>query len=434
MNHNECQHYIDPVSNRLRKLTEANRSLAEIETLDDLLLRLMDLAKEVTAAEASLLFLYNSENRLLEIVSIKDDRFGDRADELFKSKGLVKLMIGEGIAGWVAQNRKAVMVEDAQSDPRFSKQADKQRGSTTRTLICVPLVYRDELLGVLSVLNSRGKPFFDDEDLAILESFADLSAVAIIRSKLLEHRIEQERLRTELDAAAKIQKLFWPKLPELGEGSHLWAFSEPAASVGGDLYDVIPMPDASWLLYVADVSGKGLPAALMMAALSAKIRSIAPLQNEVHKLLANVNKEMHELISDEGFFATMVMSRYWPKTGKMNIARAGHQYPLYVNNRGFQELSEPDGIPIGIEFRTEYEKAELVLSPGEAILLVTDGVTEAENEKSKLFGNEGLTDYFKMAKGPPWGEALLKKIGSWRGNAAMNDDLTMVEIWRDPPK
>jgi sigma-B regulation protein RsbU (phosphoserine phosphatase) len=137
MKDNECQHYVEGISNRLRKLTEANRSLAEIESLDDLLLRLMDLAKEVTAAEASLLFLYNSERCLLEIVSIKDDRFGDKADELFKGKGSVKLKIGEGISGWVAQNRKAVMVEDAQSDPRFSKQADKQRGSTTRTLICL---------------------------------------------------------------------------------------------------------------------------------------------------------------------------------------------------------------------------------------------------------------------------------------------------------
>ena len=431
MDHDECQHYIDPVSSRLRKLTEANRSLAEIESLDDLFPRLMDLAKEVTAAEASLLWLYNSESHFLEVVSISDDRFGDKAAELYK--GSVKLRMGEGISGWVAENRTAVMIEDAQRDPRFSKQADKQRGLTTITLICVPLVYREELLGVLSVLNSRNKPFFDKEDLTILESFADLAAVAIVRSRLLEHRIEQERFQAELNAAAKIQKLFWPKIPEIGEGSHVWGFSEPALSVGGDLYDVIPMPDASWLLYVADVAGKGLPAALMMAALSAKIRSIVSLQNEVHQLLANVNKEMHELMSEEGFFATMVVSRYWPRTGKMHIARAGHQYPLRVMDNGFQELSNIHGIPIGIEFEAEYEKAEFVLSPGEAILLVTDGITEAENEKGVLFGNDRLTDYFKLATGPPWAQGLLEKIDSWRGNAVMNDDLTIVELWRDFP-
>ena len=432
MNHNECQHYVDPVSSRLRKLTEANRSLAEIESLDDLFPRLMDLAKEVTAAEASLLWLYNSEGHFLEVVSISDDLFGDKAEELYKGK--VKLRMGEGIAGWVAQNRKAVMIEDAQNDSRFSKRTDKKRDLSTRTILSVPLVQREELLGVLSVLNSKNKPFFDNEDFMLLESFADLAAVAIIRSRLLEHRIEQERFRVELEAAAKIQKLFWPKMPEFGEGSHVWAFSEPAGSVGGDLYDVIPMPEGSWLVYVADVAGKGLPAALMMAALSAKIRSIAPLHNEVNKLLANVNNAMYELMSEEGFFATTVLSRYWPRSGRVQTARAGHPYPLWVINPGIRELPKLDGISIGIEFGTEYEKTEFVLSPGEAILFVTDGVTEAENEESELFGNDRLTDYLEVANGPPWAKGLLESIDSWRGNAAMNDDLTIVEIWRDPPR
>jgi len=379
-----------------------------------------------------LAYEYNPKSRLLEIVTIKDDRFGDRAGELLKDS--VKLKMGEGITGWVAQNRKAVMLEDAQRDPRFSKRADKKRDLTTRTLICVPLVYRQELLGALSVLNSIGKPFFDNEDLAVLESFADLAAVAIIRSRLLEQRIEQERLRTELEAAAEIQKLFWPKVPELGEGSHVWAYSEPATSVGGDLYDVIPMPDASWLVYIADVAGKGLPAALIMAALSAKIRSIAPLHQEVDKLLANINKEMYALMSDEGFFATMVLSKYWPDSGKIQIARAGHPYPLWVINHGLRELPRLDGLPIGVEVGTEYEKTEFVLSPAEALLFITDGVSEAENEKSELFGDDRLTGYLKEAKGPPWAEGLLERIDSWRGNAAMNDDLTMVEIWRDPAR
>ena len=175
MDRNECQRYVEPFSNRLRKLAEANQSLAEIESLDELLLRLMDLAKEVTAAEASMLFLYRSENHSLEIISIKDDLFGDRADELIK--GTVKLKMGEGIAGWVAKTRKSVMVQDAQGDPRFSKKADKQRNFATRTIISVPLVHREELLGVLGAFNAKDKPCFDQEDLAILESLADLAVV-----------------------------------------------------------------------------------------------------------------------------------------------------------------------------------------------------------------------------------------------------------------
>ena len=432
MNPMECQPYIEAVSSRLRKLTEANHSLAEIESLDDLFPRLLDLAKGVTDAEASSLMLYNSENQLLEFASIKDDVLGGRADDLLKSS--VKLKMGEGIAGWVAQSRTPLMVKDAQRDPRFSRRADKASGFTTRTMLAVPLIHQEELLGVLNVLNSREKSFFDSEDLTLLESFADLAAVAINRSRLVEERIEQERLRAELKAAAKIQKLFWPRMPELGAGSHVWAFSEPAASVGGDLYDVIPMPEASWLIYVADVAGKGLPAALIMAALSAKIRSEAPLHSEVSKLLANVNKAMYELMSEEGFFATIVLSKYWPSAGRVQTARAGHLHPLWVMNQGFRELPKLDGIPLGVEFATEYEQTEFVLSPGESILFMTDGVTEAENEENELFGNDRLIDYFALAKGPPWAEGILKRISSWRGNAVANDDLTMVEIWRDPVK
>jgi len=150
-------------------------------------------------------------------------------------------------------------------------------------------------------------------------------------------------------------------------------------------------------------------------------------------MLANVNKEMHELMSEEGFFATMVMSRYWPRTGKVHVARAGHQHPLWVKNHGFQELTNINGIPIGIDSEAEYEKVAFDLLPGESILLVTGGITEAENEKGELFGNDRLTDYFKLATGPPWSQGLLEKIDSWRGGAVMNDDLTILELWRDLP-
>ena len=430
MNQDVCEPYIAAVSNRLRKLTEANHSLAEIESLDGLFPRLLDLTKEVMDAEAASLMLYNPEKNLLEFASIKDDVMGDRADDVLKSS--IKLKLGEGIAGWVAQKRQPVIIKDAQKDPRFSRRADKKTGFVTRTMLCVPLIHRQELLGVLNVLNSRDKPFFEEEDLGLLESFADLAAVAITRARLLEARVEQERFRAELKAAAQIQRLFWPELPAMGEGSHLWALSEPAASVGGDLYDVISMSDESWLVYVADVAGKGLPAALIMAALSAKIRSEAPVHREVDTLLANVNNAMYELMAEEGFFATIVLSRYWPRTGRVQTVRAGHLPPLLIADYGFRELPKLNGIPLGVEFGTEYEKTEFVLSPGESIMFITDGITEAENEDNELFGNDRLTNYFGGAKGPPWAEGLLERVNSWRGSAKVNDDLTILEIWRDP--
>jgi len=417
------------VASRLRKLIEANHSLADMESLEQLLPRLINLARSVTDAEASSLLLYNPERNVLEFASVRDEVVGTKADEILK--GSIELKMGEGIAGWVAENRTPIIVRDVQSDPRFFKRADEETGFVTRTLLCVPLIHREELLGVINVLNSRGKPCFDTEDEEILESFASLAAVAIIRSRLIETRLRQQRLQTQMEAAAKIQSLFWPKLPEMESGSGVWAVSVPAAFVGGDLYDVIPMPDSSWLIYVADVADKGLPAALIMAALSSKIRSTALMQGEVDKLLESVNVAMYELMSEEGFFATIILSKYWPATGRMQLALGGHLPPLWVVGGGVAHIPPIKGIALGITPGAKYEKAEIVLSPGDSILFMTDGITEAGNVRYELFGHRRLVNYIQNAKGPPWGTGLLDVVKVWRGGAEPNDDLTIVETWRE---
>ena len=418
------------VAKRLKRLIEANHSLAYMESLEELLPRLLDLARHVTDAEASSLLMYNPKRDVLEFVAARDEVIGEKTVDILKSS--VELKMGQGIAGWAAQKRESVIVEDVQSDPRFFKHADNQTGFVTRTLLCVPLIHGDDLLGVINVLNSKMKPCFDAEDEEILESFADLAGVAIIRSRLLATRLKQERLQTQLEAAHKIQLLFWPKLPELGTGSNAWAVSVPAAFVGGDLYDFIPMSDSSWLLYVADVSGKGLPAALIMAALSSKIRSEVPLHGEVDKLLEAVNHAMYELLAEEGFFATIIVGKYWPETGKLQLARGGHLPPLWIAEDRLKNIPELKGISLGVTPRVHYEKDEVTLLPGESILFVTDGVTEAQNERKELFYPLPLIDYVGSASGPPWGSGLMDAVKSWRGDAEPNDDLTILEIWRDP--
>jgi len=198
-----------------------------------------------------------------------------------------------------------------------------------------------------------------------------------------------------------------------------------------DLYDVIPLPDESLLAYVADVSDKGVPAALIMAALSTKIRSEARIQTEVEKLLETVNNSMYSLISEEGFFATIVLVRYWPHSGKIQFTIAGHLQPLWIVESGIGNLPQLNGISLGVKQDVKYEKKEFFLSPGESVLLFTDGVIEAENEDKELFGNDRLVGYIKDTRGPPWGKGLFNEIGCWRGNAKANDDLTILEVWRD---
>jgi serine phosphatase RsbU (regulator of sigma subunit) len=418
------------IAKRLKKLIEANQFLADIESLEALFPKLLELAKNVTDAEAASLMLYNSKRNVLEFASVKDEVIGETGGEDLKAA--VELKMGEGIAGWVAEKRKPLIIGDVHKDPRFLNAVDKKTGFYTRNLLSVPMVSHEELLGVINVLNSKEKPCFDGEDQELLESFSHLAAMAIIRSRLLETKLEQQRLEIQLNAATKIQALFWPKLPKLEAGSHVWGVSLPAAFVGGDLYDFIPINDGSWVFYVADVSDKSLPAALIMVALWSRIREEVHVNGAVEKLLEAVNNAMVDLMAEEGFFATVILGRYWPASGKLQLVRGGHLPPLWICQKGLKKVPELKGLSMGVTAETKYEKKEIGLSPGESILFLTDGVTEAQNEKGELFGEDRLVDYIQKTAGPPWGRGLLDAVKAWQGTVEASDDLTLLEVWRDP--
>jgi len=185
------------------------------------------------------------------------------------------------------------------------------------------------------------------------------------------------------------------------------------------------------LAYVADVSDKGVPAALIMAALSTKIRSEALHQCEVDKLLEAVNHDLYSLTSEEGFFATIALARYWASSGKMQLTLGGHIQPVWIVESGFGHLPQINGISLGITQDAKYEKIEILVSPGNSILLFTDGLIEAQNNQNELFGIERLFDYVGNSEGPPWSKGLLDSVNHWRGDSPANDDLTILEIWRD---
>jgi serine phosphatase RsbU (regulator of sigma subunit) len=257
---------------------------------------------------------------------------------------------------------------------------------------------------------------------------------SMLRIKALHDQVLQQsaQLERQLKTATVIQSLFWPKIPDLRGGSHVWAVSVPAGYVGGDLYDVIALPDGSLVAYVADISGKGVAAALLMAALSTRIRSEVPLVREIDGVLASINDGMHRLMADEGFFATMAMTRFWPPTGKLQYALAGHLHPLWAVDGEVRELASTGGVPLGVQRGATYRKEEIVLGSGQSLLLFTDGIVEAESESGRQFSQRRLAEHLANLPGPPWGEGVLTAVEAWRGRRPPNDDLTVMEVWRDP--
>jgi len=256
---------------------------------------------------------------------------------------------------------------------------------------------------------------------------------SMLRIKELHDMVleQSEQLKLQLKTATKVQSLFWPKIPELPERLNIWALSEPASYVGGDLYDIIPLPDKSVLAYVADISGKGVAAALIMAALSTKIRTEALLHDDINHLLQAVNQSMYSLTSDEGYFATIVLIRYFPPTSRIQFIRAGHPIPLWIVDGDLQAVEPLKGISLGVIKDVSYKLQEIRLAPGDSFLLFSDGVIEAENDTQELFGDDRLTDCIRSLEGPPWGKKIVKAVEAWRGEAEVNDDLTVLEIWHE---
>ncbi len=418
----------DKLAIRLQKLCEANQDLARVESVEELVPLLLELAREVTDAEASSFFNYDSHRQVLRFFTIRDESISDAGEKSLKE---MEIPLGEGIVGWIARQRQPLIVADAQKDDRFFQDADKSSGLVTRSILGVPVEYADELLGVIEVLNPKGKAGFDESDKDLLVSFADLAAVAIFRSRLLQERLEQQKLQIQMETASKIQALFRPRPTEIGSGSHIWAFSRPARFVGGDLYDIIPMPGGSYLTYVADVSDKGLPAALIMAALWYRIRSEAGLHRDVAGLMETLNSGLTELLQEEGFFATIIIAQYWPSGGELELACGGHLPALRVSSRKVEPLQVESGPALGVICCPRYEKATYRIAERESVLLITDGVTESANTAGELFGMSRIGEIISRQSDLPRGPKLMAEIETWQGSAEPNDDITLLEIWRD---
>lgn len=411
---------------RLQRLLQANQALAQVESLSELLPQLLRFAQEVTDAEASSILLYKPETQSLEFTLAYNETKGT-AESIIDQK--IELKLGEGIAGTVALERKSTIVANAQKDMRFCKQVDDLSGFQTRSILCAPIINQDELLGVVQVLNSKKKHFFDEEDLVLLEGFSHLAGVAIVRSRMLEALLQQERLQAQLDAAARIQNNFLPKIPDIGPGHQIRAVTKPAIFVGGDFYDLIPLADGSLLLCVADVSGKGLPAALIGATLWTTVRSLVPRHDTPAQLLTALNEEIYEVMASQ-MFATMVCCRYWPQSAEALISLAGHIPPLCIQGANIESVSQLKGKPLGIFPKDEFNEVRMNLPNQASLLFFTDGLTEARNVAGDFFGEEQLKRLTASENQGPYFNSVLESVDNWQRGKDASDDLTLVEIWR----
>jgi serine phosphatase RsbU (regulator of sigma subunit)/anti-sigma regulatory factor (Ser/Thr protein kinase) len=300
--------------------------------------------------------------------------------------------------------------------------------------LAVPLVSQGELIGVLNLGPRLSEQDYSSDDRKLLDNLAAQAAPALRVGQLVREQeaeaVTRQRFEQELEVARLIQQNFLPKeLPDL-PGWQVAAYYRPAREVGGDFYDVIPLPDGRVAFVVGDVTDKGVPAALVMSATRSVLRASAQRLIEPGIVLERVNEHLCPDMPAK-MFVTCLYGVLDPATGLLRFANAGHDLPYVKTADGVVEL-RARGMPLGLMPGMAYEEKEAVLQPGESVLLHSDGVVEAHDPERDMFGFPRLKETVADA---PSGQALIDRVladlESFTGpDAEQEDDITMVTLER----
>jgi len=298
----------------------------------------------------------------------------------------------------------------------------------------VPLVTQGELIGLLNLGPRLSDQEYSPDDRRLLESLAAQVAPAVKVGQLVrEQEVEvraRERLEQELEVARLIQQNFLPKqLPEL-PGWRVAAYYRPARTVGGDFYDFIELPGGLIGLVVGDVTDKGVPAAMVMAATRSVLRAAAQRLLEPGTVLQRINETLCSEIPPN-MFVTCLYGVLDPATGLLRYANAGHNLPIVQSGGGVSEL-RATGMPLGLMPGMSYEEKEATLAPGSSVLLYSDGLTEAHDPGREMFGTGRVRE--RLAAGRVADELisdLLAQLDRFVGSdAEQEDDITLVALHR----
>ena len=309
-----------------------------------------------------------------------------------------------------------------------------------KNLIAVP-VFGREILGILVVFNKEGRAGitleFTDEDGILLEAFATQVGVAIENARLYQEAIEKRRLQAEMEEAAQIQENLLPKAPPEIPGYEIAGMSIPHHDgVGGDYYGYIQEPDGSWGLVIADVAGKGMQAALLMATLRAALLSEVAKQADLPTRAMALNALIRES-SPLDKYATLVYARLHPETGKLTSLNAGHTFPLVIRQDGSLQRLEAGGLMIGmypedmICRMSEFKDETTQLYSGDTVIFFTDGVTETQNIHDEMYDEERLEELVKQLRDADASEICAEIYNStleFQGEAQGFDDLTLMVL------
>jgi len=397
----------------LLKLQKAAQKISSILDLDVLIDKIVnDIACSFGCAEINV-FLHEPQTREMVLAGVHGCSVHHKGHRLKVGK--------EGLVGYVAETGQMRYAPDVRLDSYYiACEAD------TRSEVAIPLLVEGELVGVFTASHHE-LDAFDTDQLWLFQALSSHIAVAVQNARRFQQeRSEREKMSREAQEARSIQQALLPKSSPYIPGFALSGASVPAGAIGGDWYDFIDLGDGRWGLVLADVSGKGTAAALLMSATRAMLRSLAENACTPSEVLTKLNKLLVEDFPS-GRFVTMVYAVLDSKEGTFTYANAGHLPPLLADSFGAKFLETEMGLPLGIRHGS-FSETTIHLPEQFHIVLYSDGITEATGPNDEEYGAVRLAAHIQGTDACP--DTLLKDVRAFANGGGLRDDATVIMVRR----
>ncbi len=409
---------------KLRALVGISRAIGASLSVEEVLPRMLD----------GLLAVFpRAERGFVLLVDPQSERLVLRARKI-KGRGEAgPLRLSLSLIGQVAESRRAVLSADAVADSRFSSH-DSVVDCRICSVMCVPVVgAADALLGVVQVDSRDVRNGFSAADLEVLAGVAGQAAQAIEQAIAHDERIAREQIARDLALARRVQQGLLPSCPPEIPGYEVFDFYEAARQVGGDFFAYVPLPDGRLATVLADVSGKGVAAALLMAALSSDIRYCLASEPDVARAVGRINESFLRGGWDDRF-ASLVVVVLDHAAHRVTVCNAGHLPPYLRSPTGAVTPVGADlgGLPLGMVADREYRSCEVALEPGAVLVLHTDGISEALDHEQRCYGLERM-EAVVAASGPTAadvGRGILADVERHAAGQVQSDDICLVCLGR----
>jgi len=399
-------------------LYEIGMKLSSTLEMDELLKSMMNTLKKIIDYSAGGIFLIDPDKE--EIGSVYIVGYGERLQKE------PNLKLGQGLIGNVGKSGVAEVIPDVSKDPRYF---DAHPG--TKSEVVVPIKLGEKTIGVLN-LESDNIDAYNNHTVELLSAFAAQAALSIERTRLHHKIVQARKIDEQLNITREIQRSFLPESNPQIKGYDIAGTNIPSEQVGGDYYDFINIFDGQTGIVIGDVSGKGIPAALIMASFRSSL--IAEIRNNysIGTICRKVNSLMYES-TRAGSFVSAVYGVLDSKNHIFTFSNCGHNLPVHIKNDGEIDYLKEGGQVMGVSPDVSYEQRPAILSVGEIIVLYTDGVTEVFDDDGREFGIDRLVEVVKEHKNKPSFEILDKIVNSVRKFASKKhtfDDLTAIVLKR----